>query len=233
MSAEHVGIPPQCDYVYRNDPYSASGKRIMVSRSQTYDAQYETVVVESPPLPPPYETSPTLPMILHGALASQGLTFSPFPKAAGAMQPKTPEELAPLSKIFVGQVPFEISFEQMRHAIAAVSGVSIYHMEIIVDWKNSKKPKGCARVYCEEHQVEAILQANERILFDEGGVWPIRCPEDSATVNAHLSTLVGQLCTSTGACLPKGLTTFARAKSTYESNPKYFVKGFVQHRPVC
>jgi hypothetical protein len=118
--------------------------------------------------------------------------------------------------------------DELEHAVAvATNGRRIFHIERIVDWKNTRgrgQATGCAHAYCRAEDQDDILLAHHRILFDNGGVWCASVSNKSLLV-AHAKD---SFAARQGLHGPptSGLMTVQKARSTYIPLPQFSVKIF-------
>ena len=137
-------------------------------------------------LPPPYSRSPRRGR--HAELLSYIQHFT-FPQGATPQCPADELPKSALARLFIGQLPYSITDEQLNFAIAvATGGIVLQHVERIVIWKKNRAPTGCVHAYCLPSEVDAVLSAHQRVLFDDDGVWVAQCADDLAALKAYAAT---------------------------------------------
>ena len=137
-----------------------------------------------------------------------------------------------LARLFIGQLPYSITDEQLNFAIAvATGGIVLQHVERIVIWKKNRAPTGCVHAYCLPSEVDAVLLAHQRVLFDEDGVWVAQSEDEMHLLRNYVvaGAVPSKAC---GGCMPTNLLTVEKAKSTYVPDDRFRIKGFVGRRAM-
>jgi len=91
-----------------------------------------------------------------------------------------------LCRLFLGQIPYGTSDEQLCSAISYVTRRSIYHVERIL---KQGRPTGCVHAYCYLDDVDCILSAERSILFDENGFWYPSGEEQKGIMESYCQTV--------------------------------------------
>jgi len=129
---------------------------------------------------------------LHGMLNGH-VCFVPYPTEGVAVDKvEVPKHM--LVRLFVGQVPYEVSDMQLDWlADVFCNHATIYHVERIVKKdKNTGRrlPGGCLHVYCTADEAEALIAGlNKRLLIDDTGVWYARDLYEQDTLDEYVHSL--------------------------------------------
>ena len=182
-------------------------------------------------LPPPYpETSrrhPALsPYLQHFAFPARS------PTAGRILLAKPNRDLV---RLFIGQLPYSFTDDQLNHAISVATGgrIELQHIERIVNWKKNRAPTGCVHAYCMPSEAEVILSAHQRVLFDEEGVWFARTERELAALQDYVHHCHGATAQQKApGCMPSSLLTVEIARSTYVPDARYSIKQFDGRRAV-
>lgn len=184
---------------------------------------------------------------IHAQALDRVVPFFQFPfsleipgEEAAAVDHSLPPKSA-LRRLFIGQLPFLFTDEQLNHAIGVATNgrATLVHIERIVNWKNNRAPTGCAHAYCRHEDAEAILGAHQRVLFDEEGVWVAMCPAEATSLQSYAATIrhqapvINQPLAAPGGRasrgkMPTGLLSVEAAKSTYVRDEAFAVTSFVE-----
>eukprot|EP00331_Platyophrya_macrostoma_P011831 CAMPEP_0176431374 /NCGR_PEP_ID=MMETSP0127-20121128/14781_1 /TAXON_ID=938130 /ORGANISM="Platyophrya macrostoma, Strain WH" /LENGTH=253 /DNA_ID=CAMNT_0017813383 /DNA_START=58 /DNA_END=819 /DNA_ORIENTATION=- len=117
--------------------------------------------------------SVALPGTLHTALIGR-VNFVPYP-LAGEEIPKLPlpsASKANLTRLFLGQLPYGTTAEQLQWVVHEVSRRAVYFTETIHTWTGEKQCKGCAHTYCAADDASTIIEKlHRRALIDDTGIW--------------------------------------------------------------
>ena len=146
--------------------------------------QSQTSLSSLSELPPPTKSTATLaagagsasaagagtPQVMHHSHLRGIVDFHPFPaEPVGGPLPHQQPARESLVRLFVGQLPYTLSEASFVYAVMYVTnGCHVYHIERIL---KKGRPAGCLHTYCLPSEVDAVLQASHRILFDDGGFW--------------------------------------------------------------
>ena len=134
---------------FHHDPYSATGMFVT-------------------------EWAPTCGM-LHPSLYGR-VSFHPFPSRSFEC-PAEPDARpkADLLRIFIGQLPYDVSDMELRWLCWTFAGAHVHNPERILkhDWKTGKRlPTGCVHVYCTPESARRLMSfMHKRVLVDDNGVW--------------------------------------------------------------
>jgi len=190
--------------------------------------------VTSLPSPSLYSTAtfPAARPVLHEQLLDQ-VDYFAFPDALennrGAVE--APCGKHDMVRLFVGQLPFCVTDAQLNYAMATVTGgCHVHFVERIVNWKRGRTPTGCVHAYCLPCDADLILAANQRILFDDFGVWCATNDEQSMRLRDYSKYLGQQKDSRLSASMPHHLMTVERAKSTYVRNEDFAIDSFPAYR---
>lgn len=155
--------------------------------------------------------SPSIRYIEYAALA----------RTIAANLPPSPVK-SMLKRLFIGQLPFLFTDEQLNHAIAAATGKqgALMHVERIVKWTQNRAPTGCAHAYCRHEDVEAILAVHKRVVMGLEGVWVADTQQDAWHLRNHVQR-------HRAAGVPSGLLSVEEPRSTYVPDDRFCVKSFV------
>jgi len=115
-------------------------------------------------------------MIIAGTLHQelQGrLNFVAYPatmKDVRVYHACTPKEC--MTRIFIGQLPYGTTAQQLEWIIPEVSGCPVFFTEAIHNWTGEKQSKGCAHAYCEPQHADCIIATLHRhVMIDDTGIW--------------------------------------------------------------
>jgi hypothetical protein len=89
-----------------------------------------------------------------------------------------------LQRIFVGQLPYNVTTSQAEWVVTEATGCPTFHTEIIHRWTAGQEPKGCVHTYCHPQDVNRVQAMSKRILVDDTGIW---VADDEAQTAALLS----------------------------------------------
>ncbi len=171
-----------------------------------------------------------MPASIHSQFLERTVTFFPFPTPAAApRQVRVTVDKSSLARLFIGQLPFLFTDEQLTHALTvATGGRTAVHIERIVNWKKNRAPTGCAHVFCRPEDQRPILAAHQRILFDEEGVWVAHTAAETAALVQYADHL--RTCEAPrpqhGNKMPMGLVSIEEARSTYVRDEAFAVTSF-------
>ena len=225
---------------YRYNPYIGSGSCKEFASSNMDDKHCRAAYRGQPSfptnheqgaslLPPPYVDSSRY----HHALAPFLRHFA-FPVTSRSDGGRLGEIASPkndMARLFIGQLPYAVTDEQLNHAISiATGGLVLHHIERIVNWKKNRAPTGCVHAYCMPSEVDAILSAHQRVLFDEEGVWCAWNDHELGALQDYVHRHAAQ--SKASGCLPSSLLTVEFARSTYVPDVRYTVKQFDGRRAV-
>ena len=219
------------------DPYSTTSSRKFIISSCASDCGNSSVT--SIPSPSTFEEFPNVTPLhwssIHSAALEHCVGFHPFPVGAAIIPDrdagKALMDKSRLARLFIGQLPFLVTDEQLNHAISvATGGLVLQHIERIVNWKKNRAPTGCVHAYCMPSEVDAILSAHQRVLFDEEGVWCAWNDHELGALQDYVHRHAAQ--SKASGCLPSSLLTVEFARSTYVPDVRYTVKQFDGRRAV-
>jgi hypothetical protein len=187
-----------------SDDNDGSGMRLTLSDSSSTASVSRDMFVQEPPShqllyhsrqqPPqlsfPIMQDPKMVRIggvcmVHHQLRGE-VDYHPFPAdQMGQTDPAPPREH--LVRLFVGQLPYNLSDDAFAYAIKFTTGGSkVYHIERIL---KRGRPGGCLYTYCAREDVDAILNVSHRILFDDSGFWAPSTDAQAASLQQHVSML--------------------------------------------
>lgn len=167
-----------CDSVtsYRHDPYVACVLPKVDSRSTSPGPSSEGDVM--------------IPGTLHQDLQSH-LNFVAYPvtmKDVRIYHATTPKER--MTRIFIGQLPYGTTAQQLEWIIAEVSGCPVFFTEAIHNWTGEKQSKGCAHAYCEPQHADHILEKLHRhVLIDDTGIWFAESKDEHAMLENYCQSM--------------------------------------------
>lgn len=144
-----------------------TGKRYIQEDSPIYSSNFNPTIL------PYWGSGFDLPLQRYWFLYRRDASFYPYP-AVPLPEPSFAIDKVRLAKIFLGQLPHDITISQCLYAItvATEGKVMIYRIELIMKSKrNVLAPTGCAHVYCHPSQQNMLLEINNRVLFDNNGIW--------------------------------------------------------------
>jgi hypothetical protein len=132
---------------FRHDPYSLSGHAVVGLGPLVLSNDFEHN--------------------LHCALESK-VNFRPYPSVPFY---RNVAPHANLHRLFVGQLPHDITAMQLEWIVHEVTNCPIFDSECIVKWPD-RMPKGCVHTYCfPEHRDRIVRALHRRVLIDECGIW--------------------------------------------------------------
>jgi len=166
---------------------------------------------------------------------------APFYTFLDATPPPSPvlkpvPEKSDMKRIFLGQLPFCVTDDQLNYAIGiATCGLMLHHVERIVNWKKGRSPTGCVHAYCRHEDVDTILSAHLRIRFDEEGVWFARNEAEAEALKKYVPAVASPVAIDASnsvvpSAMPSGLVTIEVARSTYVPDAQLTVVGFAGRR---
>jgi len=236
--------------MYSHDPYSSTGRRThdcSLEGFLTYVDVSEDAVSSCPVLHVglmgvvsfySYPTegcvddlSAAKPMCHQAAYAAQGLDHTTwggedFHPQAAVTRP-TPVLLPPkedLARVFIGQLPYGITLTQLQYAVRVASGgrAHILYMERILNWKKNRAPTGCVHAYCRYDELDALLEADQTVLADEGGIWyGGASAAEMRQLNDYVASLARRGQSSQYRSAPGRCMTVQPARSNYIPNPMF------------
>jgi len=119
---------------------------------------------EFPPVLPEVDDAPT-----HTALAGR-ISFCRFP-ANNFSVPTTHVPKEQMCRLFIGQLPYAISDASLSWVFLTLCHAPLFYIERIIQWKKGRQPSGCVHAYCFPQHQDAIMSLDQKILFDDQGVW--------------------------------------------------------------
>ena len=159
----------------------------------------------STPPPPPLCTASAAmiaeeeePRITHHHHLIEKVSFIPYPIGffdstcmATNSEPLKVAVKTNMCRLFLGQLPYDVFEGQVQWVVSHLTGgLEVHGMERIVRWKNNRQPSGCVHVYCRHEDAQAITGAiNNRILFDDSGLWLASNDEELAVLSSYCATL--------------------------------------------
>lgn len=164
--------------VYQHQPYAA--RVLMTDSPRSVSPGLSSVGPDMDPLPG------TLHIDLHARMS-----FYAYP----ARGEDVPTFHAPLPKedmvrIFIGQLPFGTTSEQLEWVIQEVTRLPVYFTESIHNWTGEKQSKGCAHTYCHPADADAIINAlHRRALIDDTGIWVAETEDERRILEAYCMSM--------------------------------------------
>jgi len=154
-----------------------------------YEVRYNSCIIATP-LQAAWKVDlpdGTLHVQLNGKVA-----FIPYPASSVAIEKEElPKNM--LERLFVGQVPYEVSDMQLDWIAQVFCDARINRIERIVkrDKSTGKRlPGGCCHVYCTAEDADALINGlNKRLLIDDTGVWYARTDDEYDQLEEYVKEL--------------------------------------------
>jgi len=130
------------------------------------------------------------PGTLHTALLGHA-NFVQYPtrvEDVPVLHPKLPK--ADMTRLFVGQLPYGTTAEQLQWVIYEASHCGVFFTETIHQWTGDKHSKGCVHTYCAPEDADVIIQRLHRhALIDDSGVWIAESDEEYRALEDYCRTM--------------------------------------------
>jgi len=107
---------------------------------------------------------------MHHTSLSGFVPHVPFPTEA-FVPPTTQAPKDQLSRIFIGQLPYNATDMEICWLFWHFAGIPVFHIERIVQWRKNRQPSGCVHAYVFERDRIAVMSLDHTLLFDDCGVW--------------------------------------------------------------
>jgi hypothetical protein len=99
-----------------------------------------------------------------------------------------PKEL--MTRIFLGQLPYGTTAQQLEWIILEVSGCPVFFTEAIHNWSGEKQSKGCAHAYCDPQHADCIIaRLHRQTLIDDTGIWIAETEEEHKLLEAYCMSM--------------------------------------------
>jgi len=156
--------------VFRYNPYDVVFAKVFIGGATCADeAMCHAVNDEAiPAFVEEVCSTPT--MVMHNGLCGQ-LAYFAYP-THGHFEEPMPAAKGEMTRLFVGQVPVNVTKQQVEWIVELLSGCRVFGTEIIRKWTGDRQPKGCVHTYCFESDAERIIEVlHQRVLIDDCGIW--------------------------------------------------------------
>jgi hypothetical protein len=119
-----------------------------------------------------------------------------------------------LPRLFVGQLPYNITAEMVAALLQLVTGCTPVHVEKIIRWKQNKRSCGCFHVYVRPEDTGAFLAVDQTALCEADGFWVATTEEQREFLRGHCEYLTNHR-EARQPKMPYQMMTVQVAKSDY------------------
>lgn len=125
--------------------------------------------------------------------------FLPYPDSLDLSSTTTPKRTKAPVRVFIGQLPFNVTNAQVAWLCRTVGGVAevqrVDHVRKRVHKCSTGRqhPTGCVHVTVAADDVAGLVAGlHERVLVDDVGVWRAETAEEAAALRAYVGELAAQ-----------------------------------------
>lgn len=125
--------------------------------------------------------------LIHQSLCEH-VNFVHYPQYYHMPVPSRPAD--ELVRLFVGQVPYDVTEQQVAWMVYETTQCNVYHTEIIKKWTGDHHKKGCVHTYCSPEDVITITERlHHRVLIDDAGIWVAETQEERSALEKYCESM--------------------------------------------